>query len=99
MLENMQRIVSIADANTSSSVMGTHNADTLDDYEVIAKLQKKKTVTVPRVQSMQDYILKHHKRMILAEINRQLDGGTLQEIAQDTQPLLPCALEIADSGI
>lgn len=81
MLDNTQRIVSIADANASSSAMDTENADTLDDYEVITKLQKKKTVIVPRVQSMQDYILKHHKRMILDEINRQLDGGTLQEIA------------------
>ena len=48
---------------------------------------------------MQDYILKHHKRMILAEINRHLDGGTLQEIVQDAQHPVPCTLEIADSGI
>lgn len=74
--------------------MDTENADTLDDYEVITKLQKKKTVIVPRVQSMQDYILKHHKRMILAEINRQLDGGTLQEIAQDAQH--PVTLHVGD---
>ena len=47
MLDNTQRIVSIADANTSSSAMDTENADTLDDYEVITKLQKKKTVIVP----------------------------------------------------
>ena len=26
------------------------------------------------------HILKHHKRMILSELNRQIDGGTLQEI-------------------
>ena len=49
MLDNTQRIVSIADANASSSAMDTENADTLDDYEVITKLQKKKTVIVPRV--------------------------------------------------
>ena len=41
---------------------------------------QEKTVVVPRIQSMQNYILKHHKRMILSELNRQIDGGTLQEI-------------------
>lgn len=41
---------------------------------------QEKTVVVPRIQSMKNYILKHHKRMILSELNRQIDGGTLQEI-------------------
>ena len=31
--------------------------------------ERARTVVVPRVQSMQDYILKHHKRMILSALN------------------------------
>ena len=31
--------------------------------------ERARTVVVPRVQSMRDYILKHHKRMILSALN------------------------------
>lgn len=43
---------------------------------------RKKVVTVPRIQSMKDYILKHYKRLILSEINRQIDQGTLRSIQE-----------------
>lgn len=51
-----------------------------DEPEFLPSRHTTKTVIVPRVQSMQDYVLKHYKRMILAELNNQLRGGTLIEI-------------------
>lgn len=51
-----------------------------DEPEFLPSRHTAKTVIVPRVQSMQDYILKHYKRMVLAELNNQLRGGTLKEI-------------------
>ncbi|MDD6050714.1 MAG: hypothetical protein PUC00_05520 [Clostridiales bacterium] len=57
--------------------------DETDFFEVEAtQSTKRKSLIVPKVQSMQEYILKHHKRLILAEINRQLSGGTLHKIAE-----------------
>lgn len=57
--------------------------DETDFLEVEAtQSTKRKSLIVPKVQSMQEYILKHHKRLILAEINRQLLGGTLHKIAE-----------------
>lgn len=53
----------------------------LDEKTSHSKSVRNKAIIVPRVQSMQEYILKHHKKMILREINRQLAGGTLAEIA------------------
>ena len=40
-----------------------------DEHISNAQPEKTKTVIVPRVQSMQGYILKHHKRMILSALN------------------------------
>lgn len=37
-----------------------------------------KTVLVPQIQSMKDYILKHHKRLILQTINKAISAGTLE---------------------
>ncbi len=58
-------------------------SDTMEEDENprLDRIQEK-TVVVPRIQSMKNYILKHHKRMILSELNRQIDGGTLQEIQE-----------------
>ena len=37
-----------------------------------------KTVLVPLIQSMKDYILKHHKRMILSALNESFQNGMLR---------------------
>lgn len=37
-----------------------------------------KTVLVPQIQSMTDYILKHHKRMIFQTLNKEIQVGTLK---------------------
>lgn len=52
----------------------------MDEPELLTPPQAKRTVIIPRVQSMPEYILKHHKRLVVAELNRQLKGGTLHEI-------------------
>lgn len=78
----MQRIMLISD-DEKDKAMDTQNVDTMDERDVISSPRKAKTVTVPRVQSMQDYILKHHKRLILGEINRQIADGTLKGIAEE----------------
>lgn len=83
MLDNMQRLMLISDDNMNSKELDTQHVDTMDECDVISLPRRTKTVTVPRVQSMQDYILKHHKRLILSEINRQIAGGTLKEIAEE----------------
>ena len=83
MLDNMQRIMLSTNDKMNSKEMDTQHIDTMDECDVISSPRKNKTVTVPRVQSMQDYILKHHKRLILGEINRQIAGGTLKEIAEE----------------
>ncbi len=46
----------------------------LDSFEI---RKTAKTIVVPKIQSMQRYILKHHKRLIVEELNRQLTEGTL----------------------
>ena len=83
MLDNMQRLMLISDDIMNSKEMDTQHVDTIDECDVISPPRRTKTVTVPRVQSMQEYILKHHKRLILGEINRQIAGGTLKEIAEE----------------
>lgn len=82
MQDSMQRIMLISD-DEKDKAMDTQNVDTMDERDVISSPRKAKTVTVPRVQSMQDYILKHHKRLILGEINRQIADGTLKGIAEE----------------
>ena len=83
MLDNMQRIMLISDNNMNSKELDTQHVDTMDECDIFASPRKNKTVTVPRIQSMQDYILKHHKQLILGEINQQIAGGTLKEIAEE----------------
>ena len=83
MLDNMQRLMLISDDIMNSKEMDMRHVETMDECDVISPTRRTKTVTVPRVQSMQDYILKHHKRLILSEINRQIAGGTLKEIAEE----------------
>ncbi len=50
-----------------------------------------KPVLVPRIQSMQTYILKHHKRMILNELNRQIKNGLLKDYLKE-----PVTLRVAN---
>ena len=83
MLDNMQRIMLSTNDKMNSKEMDTQHIDTMDECDIVASPWKNKTVTVPRVQSMQDYILKHHKRLIIGEINRQIAGGTLKEITEE----------------
>ena len=85
MLDNMQRLMLSSDDIMNSKEMDTQHVDTMDECDVISPPRRTKTVTVPRVQSMQEYILKHHKRLILGEINRQITGGTLKEIAEECE--------------
>lgn len=82
MLDNMQHLILISDDIMNSKEMDMPHVDTMDECDVISPPRRTKTITVSQVQSMQDYILKHHKRMILGEINRQISGGTLREIAE-----------------
>ncbi|MBQ8617529.1 MAG: helix-turn-helix transcriptional regulator, partial [Clostridia bacterium] len=82
MLDGEHHVVLTTDDNLRSSSEDTQVVDTMDEYLMLTAPRKTKTVTVPRIQSMQDYILKHHKRMILGEINRQIAGGTLREIEE-----------------
>ena len=37
-----------------------------------------KTVLVPQIQSMTEYILKHHKRLIFQKLNREISAGRLK---------------------
>ena len=62
MLDNMQRLMLISDDIMNSKEMDMRHVETMDECDVISPPRRTKTVTVPRVQSMQDYILKHHKR-------------------------------------
>ena len=64
MLDNMQRIMLSTNDKMNSKEMDIQHIDTMEECDVISSPRKNKTVTVPRVQSMQDYILKHHKRLI-----------------------------------
>lgn len=46
-----------------------------DEHISNAQPEKAKTVIVPRVQSMQEYILKHYKRMILSALNTWINSS------------------------
>lgn len=61
-----------------TSIYSRH--EEMDEPELLTQHRSAKTVVVPKVQSMQEYILKHYKRKILTELNRQLNGGTLHEL-------------------
>lgn len=60
--------------------------ENMDEPEYLPLSHGEKTVVVPKVQSMQEYILKHHKRLVISELNRQLHGGTLQELGDAIPP-------------
>ena len=51
--------------------------DEPQDPESVKDRKNTKTVLIPLIQSMKDYILKHHKRMILGELNRAVSAGAL----------------------
>lgn len=48
-----------------------------------------RTVLVPQIQSMKEYILKHHKKMIFQTINRYIASGDLSVVdgMQEDQPV------------
>ena len=41
-----------------------------------------KTVLVPQIQSMKDYILKHHKRMLLRSLNQCITTGDVLDVSR-----------------
>ncbi|MBR7174451.1 MAG: hypothetical protein IKD50_08510, partial [Clostridia bacterium] len=51
--------------------------DEPQDPESVKNRKNTKTVLIPQIQSMKDYILRHHKRMILGELNRAVSAGLL----------------------
>lgn len=51
--------------------------DEIDEDALLFTHVSSRTVLVPRVQSMQEYILKHHKRMVLSALNQQIRSGML----------------------
>ena len=52
--------------------------DEIDEDALLFTHVSSRTVLVPRVQSMQEYILKHHKRMVLSALNQQIRSGMLE---------------------
>ena len=52
--------------------------DEPQDESSIRPIKTTKTVLVPQIQSMKDYILRHHKRMILGTLNRNIREGMLR---------------------
>ena len=52
--------------------------DEPQDENSIRPIKTTKTVLVPQIQSMKDYILRHHKRMILGTLNRNIREGMLR---------------------
>lgn len=44
----------------------------------VRAIKNTKTVLVPQIQSMKDYILKHHKRLIFQTINKAITAGTIE---------------------
>ena len=60
-----------SDTQTYPNAFASDNMEE-DENSRLDRTQEK-TVVVPRIQSMKNYILKHHKRMILSELNWQID--------------------------
>ena len=83
MMDNTQRRALTAPVPMDAGEADLQNGGVMDENDMLPVLRNLRTVTVPRVQSMQDYVLKYHKRMVLNEINRQIAGGTLSEIAEN----------------
>ncbi len=50
--------------------------------KLAAPSSKSKTVLVPKVQNMDDYLLKHYKSFIIQELNGRLANGELSEILE-----------------
>lgn len=57
--------------------------DEIDEDILLSSSLSSRSVLVPRIQSMQEYILKHHKRMVLSELNRQIRSGLLNGLSID----------------
>lgn len=85
MLDSKRHILLTNESGVSLVSEEAQTTDYLDTESISAVSRRNKTVIVPRVQSMQNYILKHHKRKILNEINRQINGGTLCDIRKDAE--------------
>ena len=67
---------------SSANKVSSH-IDEIDEDILLSPPISPRTVLVPRVQSMQEYILKHHKGMILLELNRQIRSGSLRDLFMD----------------
>jgi len=64
--------------------------DEPQDVDDVSSRKNIKTVLVPQIQSMKDYILKHHKRMIFHVLNQNIQTGQLDIplTTNGTQPIL-----------
>ena len=56
------------------------STDEEDDDSEPEKPRKPKTVLVPKVQNMDDYLMKHYKDYIIQELNKRLVDGEITEI-------------------
>lgn len=65
-------------ANKASS-----HVDEIDEDVLVSTPLSSLTVQVPRVQSMQEYILKHHKCRVLSELNRRIRSRLLNGLSTD----------------
>ena len=54
--------------------------DEEDEDSAPEKPRKPKTVLVPKVQNMDDYLMKHYKSYIIQELNKRLVDGEISEI-------------------
>ena len=63
-------------ADKASSIV-----DEIDEDALLFTHVSSRTVLVPRVQSMQEYILKHHKLMVLSSLNQQIRSGMLSSLS------------------
>ena len=56
------------------------STDEEDEDSEPEKPRKPKTILVPKVQNMDDYLMKHYKNYIIQELNKRLVDGELTEI-------------------
>lgn len=71
------------DLTGSSAAKASSHVDEIEENFLLSPPLSSRTVLVPRVQSMQEFILKHHKRMVLSELNRQIHSGSLRNLFGD----------------
>ena len=85
----------MAEDHTLLNGTDTETDDGIEQEDEVIGLQsmpKEKIVMVPRVQNMDNYIIKHYKPYMLQEINRRLAEGKIQSIIKQpvkSEQILP----------